>query len=192
VLHDSAVAVDIVLEDHHRTLCNVSATARELFVLLVSELFVFSAFFATRSEHTSMTAPTISTCFSYLHLHSRSASGERPRLVRLAKPLACSSWHHAFTILQWVISTSGLWVIYCICSTCIFSRLCVLDTTGFIISVRFSHLCLRRIFGFITVRSSRLWLHHDSSDIINITLRSAQLYRRPSFHVGVVQRGDAR
>jgi hypothetical protein len=69
----------------------VSATAREL--------FVFSAFFATRSEHTSMTAATISTCFSYLHLHSRSAPGGRPRLVRLSKPLACSSWHHAFTIL---------------------------------------------------------------------------------------------
>jgi hypothetical protein len=58
--------------------------------------------------------------------------------------------------------------------------------------VRSSHLCLRRIFGFITVRSSRLWLHHDSSDIINITLRSAQLYRRPSFNVVVIQRGDAR
>jgi hypothetical protein len=68
----------------------------------------------------------------------------------------------------------------------------VLGTTGFIISVRSSHLCRHRIFGFITVRSSRLWLHHDSSDIINITLRSAQLYRRPSFNVVVIQRGDAR
>jgi hypothetical protein len=150
---------------------------------------IFSSFFATRSEHTSMTAATISTCFSYLHLHSRSAPGERPRLVRLAKPLACSSWHLAFTILGSSRRPLG---VYCICSSCIFSRLGVLDTTGFIISVRSSHLCRHRIFGFITVRSSRLWLHHDSSDIINITLRSAQLYRRPSFNVVVIQRGDAR
>ena len=87
----------------------------------------------------------------------------------------------------WVISTS----FGCFTASVLLVSL-VLGTTGFIVSVRSSHLCLRRIFGFITVRSSRLWLHHDSSDIINITLRSAQLYRRPSFNVVVIQRGDAR
>jgi len=166
VLHDSAVAVDIFL-----------------IIALCAMCLPFCVFFATQSEHTSMTAATISMCFSYLHSHSRFCAGWA---TSTRSPVACSSWHHAFTILG--SSRRPLGVLLHL----FFLYLLVLGTTGFIVSVRSSHLCLRRIFGFITVRSSRLWLHHDSSDIINITLRSAQLYRRPSFNVVVIQRGDAR
>jgi len=145
--HDSAVAVVTPLtsfrshRSHHRTLCNVSATAREL--------FVFSAFLATRSEHTSMTAATISACFSYLHLHSRSAPGERPRLVRLAKPLECSSWHHAFTILG--SSRRPLGVLLHLFFLYLLSLGCTRHHW-------FHHLGA----FFASLSSSYLWLHHGA------------------------------